>query len=90
MIDFYVEMLASYYPEAPWFKKWARNQINNDTFEHEWVSCKMEERIKNAMNDEGWHKRIEVLSKFFFEHLTGIKLHRDYAGYYPYDNDILC
>ena len=89
MIDFYVEMLASFYCDTSWFKKWARNQINNDTFEREWVECKMEERIKKAFREEGWYKRIEYLSKFFFQRLTGIKLYVEYDGVYPQDDDLL-
>ena len=88
MIDFYVEMLASYYPEAPWFKKWARNQIGDD-FEKHWIECKMEERLTALMNSECWYKQVEFLSKFFFKRLTGINLHIDYVNLYPQNTDIL-
>lgn len=89
MIDFYVEMLASYYQEAPWFKKWARNQINNADFEKHWVECKMEERLAALMNSDCWYKQTEFLSKFFFKRITGIDLYIDYAEYYPLNTDIL-
>lgn len=88
MIDFYVEMLASYYPEAPWFKKWARNQIGAD-FEKHWIECKMEERLVDLMNSDCWYKQVEFLSKFFFKRITGINLYIDYENYYPRCNDIL-
>lgn len=88
MIDFYVEMLASYYPEAPWFKKWARNQIGAD-FEKQWIECKMEERLVDLMNSDCWYKQVEFLSKFFFKRITGINLYIDYENYYPRCNDIL-
>lgn len=88
MIDFYVEMLASYYPEAPWFKKWARNQIGAD-FEKHWIECKMEERLTALMGSDCWYKQVEFLSKFFFKRLTGINLHIDYANLYPQNTDIL-
>lgn len=88
MIDFYVEMLASYYPEAPWFKKWARNQIGAD-FDKHWIECKMEERLSDLMSSDCWYKQVEFLSKFFFKRLTGINLYIDYENYYPRCNDIL-
>ena len=88
MIDFYVEMLASYYPEAPWFKKWARNQIGAD-FEKHWIECKMEERLSDLMSSDCWYKQVEFLSKFFFKRITGINLYIDYENYYPRCNDIL-
>lgn len=88
MIDFYVEMLASYYPEAPWFKKWARNQIGAD-FDKHWIECKMEERLSDLMSSDCWYKQVEFLSKFFFKRITGINLYIDYENYYPRCNDIL-
>lgn len=88
MIDFYVEMLASYYPEAPWFKKWARNQIGAD-FDKHWIECKMEERLVDLMSSDCWYKQVEFLSKFFFKRITGINLYIDYENYYPRCNDIL-
>lgn len=89
MIDFYVEMLASYYQEAPWFKKWARNQINNAEFEKAWIECKMEERLAALMSSDCWYKQAEFLSKFFFQRITGIGLYIDYDKYYPQNTDIL-
>lgn len=89
MIDFYVEMLASYYAGAPWFKKWARNQITAANFDKLWAECKMEERIEKLMKEDSWYKQIEFLSKFFFKRLTGIDLYIDYAEYYPQNTDIL-
>lgn len=89
MIDFYVEMLASYYAGAPWFKKWARNQITAANFDKLWAECKMEERIEKLMKKDSWYKQIEFLSKFFFERLTGISLYIDYEDTCPYDEAIL-